>query len=142
GTNSRLDEFQAALLAAKLPRLNDWNARRIEIAKRIINEVHNPLIVLPKFNDEIYHNVWHIFAVLCECRDKLEAYLNGAGIGTNKHYPKPMHLQGAYQCLGIKKGELPLAEHISSCELSLPVYYGMTDEQVDYLIDKLNSFAE
>ncbi len=141
GTNSRLDELQAALLSAKLKNLNKWNARRIEIANRIISEVKNPLIVMPKANDEVYHNVWHIFPVLCECRDSLEKYLNSEGIGTNKHYPKPMHLQGAYKCLGMQNGALPVAEHISNCELSLPVYYGMTDEQVDFLIEKLNAFC-
>lgn len=141
GTNSRLDEFQAAFLTAKLPRLDEWNIRRNVIANRIIAEVKNPLIALPQPSGGDYYNVWHIFPVLCECRDKLEKYLNELGIGTNKHYPKPMHLQGAYQCLNIPKGALPIAEKISACELSLPVYYGMTDEQVDYLIEKLNKFV-
>lgn len=140
GTNSRLDEMQAAFLAAKLPRLKDWNTRRNEIADRIIQEVKNPLIKLPLSSGGDYYNVWHIFPVMCECRSKLEKYLNDAGIGTNKHYPKPMHMQGAYRCLGIPEGALPIAEKISACELSLPVYYGMTEEQVDYLIEKLNSF--
>ena len=140
GTNSRLDEMQAAFLDAKLTDLDKWNARRNEIAKRLINEVHNPLIVMPKPCDEDHFNVWHIFAVLCKERAALEKYLNDNGIGTNKHYPKPMHLQGAYRDLGFKKGDYPIAETISECELSIPVYYGMTDEQVDYLIEKLNCF--
>ena len=141
GTNSRLDEMQAAFLSAKLPRLDVWNAERNRIADKIIAEVNNPVIKLPKSSNAVYGNVWHIFAVLCDNRDKLERYLNDNGIGTNKHYPTPMHMQGAYADLGIKEGALPIAEQISREELSLPVYYGMSDEQVDYLINKLNSFG-
>lgn len=141
GTNSRLDEMQAAFLSAKLPRLDDWNAERNRIADKIIERVDNPLITLPEGSDEVYGNVWHVFAVLCEKRDELEKYLNEKGIGTNKHYPTPMHRQGAYLDLGIEEGELPVAERISANELSLPVYYGMSEEQVDYLIDALNAFG-
>ena len=79
--------------------------------------------------------------MLCEKRDELEKYLNEKGIGTNKHYPTPMHRQGAYLDLGIEEGALPVAERISANELSLPVYYGMSEEQVDYLIDALNEFG-
>lgn len=140
GTNSRLDEFQAGFLAVKLQNLEKWNAERERIARRYIAEVKNPLIKLPQASNDEYQNVWHIFAVLCDRRDDLEKFLNGNGIGTNKHYPTPMHLQGAYKDLGIKKGELPLAEKISACELSIPIYYGMTEAQVDHVIATLNAF--
>lgn len=142
GTNSRLDEIQAAFLRAKLPHLARWNERRDEIAERIIDNVSNPFIKLPAKGDDVYKNVWHIFPVLSERRAELEAYLGNKGIGTNKHYPVPMHLQGAYKSLGMRKGDFPVAEKISKCELSLPVYYGMTDEQVEYLIDSLNGFGK
>lgn len=140
GNNSRLDEIQAAFLRVKLPYLNKWNQRRDEIAKHILANVKNELLYLPLPSDETYKNVWHIFAVLCDKRDSLEKYLHNKGIGTNKHYPTPMHLQGAYANLEIPKGSLPIAELISQNELSLPVYYGMTDEQVEYLIKALNDF--
>ena len=67
-------------------------------------------------------------------------YLNEKGIGTNKHYPIPMHMQGAYRGLGIQQGELPLAEKISATELSIPMYYGMTDEEIDYVIQAINTW--
>ena len=73
-------------------------------------------------------------------REELEKYLADAGIGTVKHYPIPMHLQEAYASLNIKEGELPIAELISKTVLSIPMYYGMTDEQIEYVIDTLNSF--
>ena len=72
--------------------------------------------------------------------DELEKYLNENGIGTVKHYPIPMHLQEAYKDLNIKEGSLPIAEEISKTVLSIPMYYGMTDEEVNYVIDKLIAF--
>ena len=84
--------------------------------------------------------VWHIFAIRTDKRDELEAYLKAKGIGTNKHYPIPIHMQECYKCLGIKEGALPIAEEISRTELSLPLFYGMTDEQIQYVIDALNDF--
>jgi len=141
GYNSRLDELQAAFLNVKLPYLDMWNNRRKEIASRLIDEVKNTNIILPIPNDKDYQSVWHIFAVRCKKRDLLAEYLNENGIGTLKHYPLPMHLQKAYSDLAISKGSLPIAEEISETQLSLPVYYGMTDEQVDYLIEKLNAFT-
>ena len=84
--------------------------------------------------------VWHIFAVLCEERDELEKHLKEKGIGTNKHYPIPMHLQECYKDLNIKKGSLPVAEEISRTELSLPMYYGMTDDEIHYVVDAINGF--
>lgn len=141
GTNSRMDEMQAAFLNVKLLHLDKWNKERNRIADRIFAEVSNDHLILPKPADKDCYNVWHIFALLCKKRDLLETYLNDNGIGTNKHYPTPMHLQGAYRDLGFKQGDFPIAEQISDCELSIPVYYGMTDEQLDYLIEKLNSFG-
>ena len=87
-------------------------------------------------------HVYHIFAVRCARRDALEAHLNACGIGTNKHYPTPIHRQGAYRELGLGPGALPLAEEISATELSLPMYYGMTDAQVQAVIDAVNSWKE
>ena len=86
--------------------------------------------------------VWHIFAIRCKHRDDLEKYLNEKSVGTNKHYPIPMHMQNCYTNLGIHQGELPIAEEISATELSLPMFFGMTDEQVHYVINTVNSFED
>ena len=139
GVNSRLDEIQAGFLRIKLKSLDRMNDNRRQIAKRYLSEIHNPRIVLPVVNKNNEH-IWHIFAVRCEQRDELEKYLNENGVGTNKHYPTPMHLQGAYADLKMKKGDLPLAEEISAHELSIPMYYGMSDEDITYVIDLLNKF--
>ena len=139
GNNSRLDELQAAFLAAKLPHLNKVNAERRKIVQKYLDGINNPEIILP-FVPEYAEPVWHIFGIRCNRRDELEKFLNDAGISTNKHYPIPMHLQGCYADLGFKKGDYPIAEEISETELSIPMYYGMTDEEVQYVIDRMNEF--
>ncbi len=139
GHNSRLDEIQAAFLRAKLPYLDKMNAERRRIANRYLTEIHNEDVILPFIiNDAV--PVWHIFAIRCKRRDELETYLNEKGIGTNKHYPIPMHLQRCYNDLGFSEGEFPIAEEISTTELSIPMYYGMTDEEITYVIDAVNHF--
>ncbi|MBO4939218.1 MAG: DegT/DnrJ/EryC1/StrS family aminotransferase [Oscillospiraceae bacterium] len=139
GCNSRLDELQAAFLSAKLPLMDKVNADRRNTAKKYLEGITNPQIILPYVMPECEH-VWHLFAIRCEKRDELQAYLTERGIGTNKHYPIPMHLQECYKDLGIAEGELPIAEEISATELSLPMYYGMTDEEIRYVIDCVNEF--
>ena len=139
GNNSRLDELQAAFLAAKLPHLNRMNEERRRIAQKYIDGIKNEEVILP-YIPEYANPVWHIFGIRCKRRDELEKFLNDAGIGTNKHYPIPMHLQECYKGLGFKEGDFPIAEEISSTQLSIPMYYGMTDEEVQYVIDKVNEF--
>lgn len=140
GNNSRLDELQAAFLAAKLPHLERMNRERRRIAERYLEEIHNPLLTLPYVLPDA-EPVWHIFAIRCARRDELAAYLGENGIGTNQHYPIPMHLQGAYAGLKLPKGSYPIAEEISATELSLPMYYGMTEDEIGYVVEKLNAFA-
>ena len=141
GNNSRLDEMQAAFLSAKLPHLDKINEERRRIAEKYLEKIDNPKIILPYVIDGV-EPVWHIFAIRCNEREALEKHLNDNGIGTNKHYPIPMHMQKCYEDLGIREGELPIAEEISKTELSIPMYYGMTEEEVDYVIDKINEFSE
>jgi len=139
GNNSRLDEMQAAFLSAKLPNLDKMNAERARIAKMYKAGIKNPQIVLPFVLEDVVP-VWHIFGIRCARRDELEKYLCGKNIGTNKHYPIPIHLQECYRELGYKSGDYPVAEEISATELSLPMYYGMTDEQINYVINAINEF--
>lgn len=139
GNNSRLDELQAAFLAAKLPRLNKMNEERRRIANRYLAEIKNSDIVLPYVIPNTVP-VWHIFAVRTKKRDQLAEYLAGHEISTNKHYPIPIHLQKCYAELNIPKGILPVAEEISATQLSLPMFYGMKDEQIDFVIETINNF--
>ncbi len=140
GCNSRLDELQAAFLSAKLPHLDRMNKERKRIAGKYLESIRHPEIVLP-YVPEYMEPVWHIFAIRCKRRDDLEKYLEEKGVGTNKHYPVPIHLQECYKELGYRKGDFPVAEEISETELSLPMFYGMTDEQIQYVIDVINDFS-
>ena len=139
GNNSRLDEMQAAFLLVKLAHLDRMNEERRRIANLYSEGIHNPRVITPIVKDECVP-VWHIYGVRCADRDALEKYLNDRGIGTNKHYPIPMHLQECYKDLNIPQGALPIAEDISATELSLPMYYGMTDEEIQYVVDAINAF--
>ncbi len=139
GNNSRLDELQAAFLMAKLPHLEKMNNERRRIAKMYTEGINNMRVITPYVSPDCTP-VWHIYGIRCSERDTLERYLNDKGIGTNKHYPIPIHLQECYKDLNIPKGALPIAEEISSTELSIPMYYGMTDEEVQYVIDAINEF--
>lgn len=139
GCNSRLDELQAALLLVKLQFLDRMNEERTRIAQRYTNGIKNAKITLPYVMEDV-EPVWHVYGVRCKRRDEFEKYLSEYGIGTNKHYPIPMHMQNCYRDLGYSEGSLPVAEEISATELSLPLYYGMSEEQVDYVIEKINMF--
>jgi dTDP-4-amino-4,6-dideoxygalactose transaminase len=139
GNNSRLDELQAAFLSAKLPHLDRMNRDRQRTAGLYTEGIRNPKVITPFVPEEVVP-VWHIYAVRCEERDALEKHLKEKGIGTNKHYPIPMHMQVCYKDLGIPEGALPIAERISATELSLPLYYGMTEDEIGYVIDAINEF--
>lgn len=153
GENSRLDEIQAAVLSVKLPHLDADNARRNEIAKRYLAEMKNPLVRLPKPAELVatgsarnYNNVWHIFAIHCErpdgssCRDELQKHLANLGIETLIHYPTPPHLQKAFVD---QYGSVsyPKAEKLAREELSLPLHPLMTEEEIQAVIDGVNSFV-
>lgn len=137
GINSRLDEMQAAFLSVKLKHLPEWTAERQRIAKIYYEKIKNENLFLPDFVEE---NVYHIFPVLCERRDELQAFLEEKGIQTLIHYPTAMHLQKAYEGLGFHKGDFPIAEQICAQELSIPLYPGLTDDEISYIIDALNDF--
>lgn len=139
GSNSRLDEMQAAFLSAKLPYLERMNEERRRLAQKYIEGIKNPEVILPYVPEDMIP-VWHIFAIRCKRRNELEQFLNQKGIGTNKHYPIPIHLQECYKDLGFTKGDFPIAEEISATELSLPMYYGMSEEEVQCVIDAINEF--
>ena len=139
GTNSRLDELQAGLLRVKLGHIIEINREREQIAKRYLNEINNPEIVLPKMRDNA-DSVWHQFVIRCKSREELITYLDKNGIGTIIHYPIPPHLSEAYEYLKIARDTLPITEQYANEVLSIPMYVGITKEEQDYIIDKINSY--
>lgn len=141
GINSRLDEIQAALLSVKLKYYEELRQEREWIAKQYLMEIDNPLIELPKIREYADH-VWHLFVVKTNNRAKLQKYLLEKGIGTQVHYPIPPHLSKAYQYLGYEKGDFPITENYAATILSLPLYEGMTQSEVDYVIEMLNHYED
>ncbi|NRT87552.1 DegT/DnrJ/EryC1/StrS family aminotransferase [Clostridium beijerinckii] len=139
GVNSRLDEIQAGYLSIKLKSLDKWNSYRQKVAKVYLEKITNNKLILPNIDLET-DSIWHVFALRTEFRDELVAYLNSHGISTVIHYPIPIHLQKAYKELGYKEGDFPLAESISKTVLSIPIWYGMTNEEINYVIDILNKW--
>lgn len=139
GINSRMDEIQAALLRVKLKYLKELNVERIELAERYLTGVKNPLIELPRVREKAEH-IWHQFVVRCKSRDALQAYLKENGITTLIHYPVPPHLAVCYKGLGYKQGDFPVTEQYADEVLSLPIYNGMTDAEISYVIDTVNAY--
>jgi dTDP-4-amino-4,6-dideoxygalactose transaminase len=130
GVNSRLDELQAAILAAKLPALDAENARRAAIAARYDAGLAGKGLVLPARRPGASH-VFHQYVVRSPERDALRERLKAAGIGTNVHYPVPVHLQPAYRGrVLIAPGGLPASEAASREVLSLPMYPQLADADV------------
>lgn len=139
GINSRMDEIQAALLSVKLRHYSDLRLERENIAKTYLKNINNSLIELPEIREGSDH-VWHLFVIKSEYRDKLQSFLETKNISTQIHYPIPPHLSGAYSYLNQQKGDLPITEDYAQKMLSLPLYEGMTNEEIDYIISMVNSF--
>ena len=140
GCNSRLDELQAGLLRVKLAHLDEFNAERCRIAARYEKEIANSYIQKPLIRPGA-DSTWHQYVVhVPNYRDELIEYLKEHEIGTLIHYPIPPHLSEAYSFLGYKKGDFPIAERYSNEVLSLPMYNGMTENEISLVIDVINDF--
>lgn len=139
GANSRLDEIQAGLLRVRLTHMEELEAEKTKIAKRYLAELKADSFTLPKVREGAT-SIWHQFVIKCENREELMKYLQDKEIGTLIHYPIPPHLSEAYQYLGYKKGDLPITEEYANKVLSIPMYNGMTEEELSYVIDTINRF--
>lgn len=137
GRNSRLDEIQAAVLGVKLKYLDEDNDRRRVIARRYLEGIRHPEILLPEIRDWD-GNVFHIFPVLSPRRDALQQYLKDNGVQTLIHYPIPPHKQQCYAEWNTLS--FPVTERIHREELSLPMSPAMTVEEADTVIRLLNDW--
>ena len=133
GWNARMDGFQGAVLSVKLKYLSKWNEGRRKNAA-LYNELFagNGEIVTPAEMSYGKH-VYHVYALRVKDRDSLISKLGEKGIGTNVHYPVPIHLQNAYKFMGIKPGTYPVAEKCAAEFISLPMYAELTEEQIKYV---------
>ncbi|HEY8004657.1 MAG TPA: DegT/DnrJ/EryC1/StrS family aminotransferase [Phenylobacterium sp.] len=140
GRNSRLDPLQAAVLAAKLERLDGWNARRSQLALRYFRGLADVRgLELPGVRAWA-EPVWHVFPIRAPgVRDELIAFLNARGVGTNIHYPTPVHLQPCYAGRW-REGDFPVAEALAKSLLSLPLDPTHTDREIDFVIARVREF--
>jgi dTDP-3-amino-3,4,6-trideoxy-alpha-D-glucose transaminase len=134
-TVSRLDELQAALLLAKLPHLDTWNATRRRLAQRYRSNLKDVVRLPPE------DGVFHLFVVRTPERGALKAYLAERGIATDVHYPLPVHLQGPYAEFGGGRGSLPATEQLAGEILSLPIYPELSDDDVDYVCQTMRTYG-
>ena len=136
GFGYRLDALQAAILRAKLPHLEGWNAARRACVARCNDLLSGLDLVLPHEPEHV-RAVYHIYAVRLAARDEVAKQLKARGIETGIHYPIPLHLQPAYAGLGHKEGDFPVAEELARTELSLPMYAELTEEQMQTVASAL-----
>lgn len=149
GTNSRLDEIQAAMLSVKLKHLDTEITQRRKVADAYLKGINNPAITLPITHPTLNTNnsalacqasVWHVFVIRCKQRDALQKHLANQGIQTLIHYPTPPHKQQAYSNQGWSNASYPITQAIHNEILSLPISPVMTDKQVHYVINAVNGF--
>lgn len=139
GFNSRLDELQAAVLSIKLKHVETWNAERNAVAGWYNKHLSgNKNVVLPQLAPHAT-SVYHLYVIRHSNRDALQQHLKDNGVETLIHYPVPPHKQNAYA--EFNHLHLPLAESIADTCLSLPIYPGLTETQVKYIADCINTFA-
>lgn len=140
GYNARMEGIQGAVLGVKLKHLESWNNERRRVAalySKLLKQVKVPS------TDDAYQQVFHLYVIETEKRDALMKYLKDEhNIVTLIHYPIPNHLQKALDYLGYKKGDFPVTENLANEIVSLPIYPEMTDEQVIYVSERINSFFE
>jgi len=140
GYNARLDSLQAAFLSVKLPFLAQWNNERRRIAERYTRNLSNvSSLVLPTTHTMGEH-VFHLFVIQTPERDKLQLALAQQKIQTLIHYPVPIHLQLAFKSLGHTCGHFPVSEKLSNQILSLPLFIGIADDEIDYVCEHIIQF--
>ncbi|MBK9735170.1 MAG: DegT/DnrJ/EryC1/StrS family aminotransferase [Saprospiraceae bacterium] len=135
GYNSRLDELQAAFLSIKIKKLDEWNSERVVMASKYTLLLEKVEAI--KFQRVMTNHkcVFHILCIVAEDRNALMSRLKDNGIGTLMHYPVPPHLQNVYMPLNFKRGSFPNSEKIANSCLSLPLYPGLSDDQLSFVAD-------
>jgi dTDP-4-amino-4,6-dideoxygalactose transaminase len=146
GTNSRLDTLQAAVLQHKLPYLPQWNSDRLKIAQKYDLELANLATsgIIPIQNQSDTGHIYHLYVIKIgdNCplnRSQLQEKLTAAGIQTGIHYPIPCHLQPAFSYLGYQPGDFPQAEKLANQILSLPMYPGLNNSQIQEVVDAITA---
>ncbi|MGN0600669.1 MAG: DegT/DnrJ/EryC1/StrS family aminotransferase [Oscillospiraceae bacterium] len=139
GVNSRMDEMQAAFLKVGLKYLDEGNKERRHLAEMYINGIKNTKVIIPPVYSDVFH-VYHLFPVLVENRDEFQEYLRQNGVNTQVHYPIPPYVAECYKDWGFSQSDFPNSDRFSKQEVSLPIYVGLTEEEVQYVISVINRY--
>lgn len=139
GFNTRMDEIQAALLSVKLRHFEEIKKERQGIAQRYLTGINNPNIQLPKIDSRGEH-VWHQFVVKTDDRETFMRYMEDKDIGTGIHYPVPAHLSECYANEAFYHQSLPITEKLAKTVVSLPMYNGLEEADIDYVIETVNKY--
>jgi len=140
--NSRLDTMQAAMLLVKLPHVDAWNSQRRALTLQYRRELNGlGEVVLPSERTGEYA-VYHTFVILAQRRDDLRRHLHERGIGTQVHYPVPIHLSRAASELGYRVGDFPVTEDQASRIVSLPIYHGLSWQDIEYVCNAIKTFYQ
>lgn len=139
GVNSRLDEVQAAILRTGLKYMMEGTKVRQSIAQKYLEGVNNSAVQLPKAADGSSH-VFHLFPLLVEDRDGFQKYLLEHGVKTQVHYPIPPYMAECYKAWNYEWEDFPKASYIAQHEVSIPIYAGMPDEEVQWVIEAVNGY--
>lgn len=140
GVNSRLDEWQARILGIKIKYLDRWNEQRIVLAAKYEARLKHVAEIQLQSILPYHKNVRHVFPILSERRKELRSFLFSKGIETLIHYEKPIHLHEAFSNLRYKKGGFPVAEKVCETELSLPIYPGLKQEDIEFICQRIDEF--
>ena len=141
GYNYRMDGFQGTVLRVKLKHLDEWTARRREIVHRYRELLTGTRVSIPQDSPHA-ESVYHLFVVYVDAREAVQTALEARGVHTAIHYPRPVHLQKAYEWLGHKPGTFPHTEQAAERVLSMPLFPEMTIEQVEYVAKTLTTVVD
>ena len=140
GYNYRLEGIQGAVLSVSLKYLPEWTKRRIEIGRKYMERITNPLVTLQR-HPENTKPVFHLFEIKVEGDpEQFVSYMKDRGIECNRHYPVPCHLQQAYAHLGYKEGDCPNAESLAKHCVTLPLFPEMTEDETEQVIAAVNEY--
>lgn len=140
GGNFRMDAIQGAVLGIKFRQLQDWNARRAEIALRYESLLAKADVTTPSVAQGNTH-VYHQYTIKTHDREGLKAFLADRSVGSDVHYPIPLHLQPCFRGLGHRVGDFPVAEKLAGEVLSLPIYPELSDQQIEYVAGAIIEFS-
>tara|TARA_Y100000310_G_scaffold345466_1_gene465305 strand:- start:15787 stop:16890 length:1104 start_codon:yes stop_codon:yes gene_type:complete len=141
GDNCRMEGIQGAVLGVKIKYIEEWNEKRRDNAKKYNKLIEKFDITIP-LEAEYAKHIYHIYAIRVKNRDELRNFLDEKGVSTGIHYPIPVHLQKAYEFMGLKGGSFPISEKVANEIISLPMFPELTEEQMQYVASCIEEFSK